>query len=193
VTPGPAAASALLGLSVFAAACIAAFAVASSANGAGGSWRSYVAPAGACAGADDRAAAPAAQQRAVGCLVNWARRQDRLVVLRQPRPLQRAAVLKGKRIASCGAISHAPCGSDQAASLRAAGYRYATFGENLLVGSWGQVAPRDVVAAWLASPTHRANILRPRFRDLGAALVRAPGLLGDGDAAVWVATFATRR
>ncbi len=111
--------------------------------------------------------------------------------LAQPAALQRAAALKGRGVASCGVLTHAPCCSDPTASLRASGYRYSSFGENLFVGAWGEVTPRDVVATWLQSPAHRANILRSEFRDLGAALVRAPGFLGDGDAAVWVATFAT--
>ena len=112
--------------------------------------------------------------------------------LAQPAALQRAAALKGRGVASCGVLTHAPCGSDPTSSLRASGYRYSSFGENLFIGAWGE-APRDVVAAWLQSPAHRANILRAGFRDLGAALVRGQGLLGDADAAVWVATFASPR
>jgi uncharacterized protein YkwD len=61
------------------------------------------------------------------------------------------------------------------------------------VGVWGQVSARDVVAAWLGSPPHRANLLRPAFRHLGAARVRVSGLFGTGTAAVWVATFASPR
>jgi len=139
------------------------------------------------------AAAPAAPSRAIGCLVNWARGRDRRRPL-TPRPaLQRAAAIKGKEVASCGQFSHTPCGTDVTSAVRAAGYRYATFGENLFVGSWGQVTARDVLTAWLQSPLHRANVLRPSFRDLGAAPARAPGLLGTGDTVVWTATFASPR
>jgi uncharacterized protein YkwD len=107
--------------------------------------------------------------------------------------LQRAATLKGERVASCGQFSHTPCGSAVTAAVQAAGYRYATFGENLFAGTWGQVSARDVVLAWLESPEHRANVLSPSFRDLGAAPVRARGLLDGGDAVVWTATFGSRR
>ena len=193
MTPATAAATVRLGFATLVVASIAAFLVAASADGAGGSWSSYLAPSAACPGSDNLAAAPAAQRRAVGCLVNWARRQDRRVSLAQPAALQRAAALKGRGVASCGVLTHAPCGSDPTSSLRASGYRYSSFGENLFVGAWGDVTPRDVVAVWLQSPVHRANILRAGFRDLGAALVRGPGLLGDADAAVWVATFASPR
>ena len=56
-------------------------------------------------------------------------------------------------------FSHTPCGADFTASVRRAGYRYRRFGENLFAGPWGRVTARDVVAAWLKSPGHRANIL----------------------------------
>jgi uncharacterized protein YkwD len=77
--------------------------------------------------------------------------------------------------------------------VNAAGYRYASFGENLFAGTWGQIAPRDVVAAWLQSPPHRATLLSPAFRHLGTAPVHATGLLGGTDAVVWTAAFARPR
>ena len=77
--------------------------------------------------------------------------------------------------------------------MNQSGYRYASFGENIFVGPWGAVSPRDVVAAWLASPGHRANILRPGFRHVGAALVRGQGILDNGAEAVWTTTFASPR
>ena len=182
-----------LGVATLVAALAAACLVAASAQAGGSSWSSYLAPATTCAGADDPAAAPAVQRRAIACLVNWARRRDGRSSLATPNALQRAAALKGRRVVSCNDFSHTPCGSDPTASLRASGYRYSTFGEDLWVGTWGAFSVRDVVGAWLASPMHRANVLRASFSDFGAALVRAPGLMGDGDAGVWVATFASPR
>ena len=129
----------------------------------------------------------------MGCLLNWARAEARLKRLRRPALLGRAATLKGRKVAACGQFSHTPCGSDPRAALHAVGYRYATMGENLFLGSWGRVSPREAVAAWLRSPAHRANILRPGFRHVGAALVRAPGLRTDGDGALWITEFATPR
>ena len=174
-------------------ASLVAFAIAGRADGAGRAWTAYLAPSGACRAADDAAAAPSAQARAITCLVNWARAQDRRGKLTQRPALQRAAALKGNKVASCGQFSHTPCGTDVTAAVRAAGYRYSSFGENLFAGTWGQVSARDVLAAWLQSPMHKANVLRPGFRDFGAAAARAPGLLGDGDAVVWTATFASPR
>lgn len=182
-----------LGLTAAIFACVAALLVALPAEGAERAWSVYLAPAGACAAAEDPSASSAVQARAIGCLVNWARAQDRRVRLTQRPALRRAAALKGQKVASCGDFSHTPCGTDVTAAVRTAGYRYASFGENLFAGTWGQVSARDVLTAWLQSPPHRANVLQPGFRDLGAAPVRAQGLLGDGDVVVWTATFASPR
>jgi uncharacterized protein YkwD len=182
-----------LGVTASVVAFLAALLVAVPADGAGRAWTAYLAPAGACRSADDVAASPAAQARAVGCLVNWARAQDRREPLVQLPALRRAAALKGQGVASCGQFSHTPCGAEVTAAVRTAGYRYASFGENLFAGPWGQISARDVLRAWLQSPPHRANVLGAGFRHIGAAPVRAPDLLGDGDAVVWTATFASPR
>ncbi len=168
-----------------------AFADPASGGARGGS--AYLAPAAACAGANNRTASPEVQQRAVTCLVNWARARHRQGRLSASHSLQRAAALKGHGVASCRQISHTPCGSDAAAPMRRSGYAYTRFGENLYVGALGSASAQEVVAAWLQSPGHRANILNPGFRDVGAALVRADGIFYAGAAVVWIAAFASPR
>jgi uncharacterized protein YkwD len=153
----------------------------------------YLAPAGACRAADDSSASGPAQARAVRCLVNWARARDGDSRLHRRSALERAAAIKGLRVASCGQFSHTPCGTAVTVGIKATGYRYAAFGENLFAGTWGHVSARDVVAAWLASRSHRATVLSSRFRHLGVAPVRAAGLLQGSDAVVWTATFASPR
>jgi uncharacterized protein YkwD len=163
------------------------------AEGARKASATYLAPAGACSAADDPRASYAEQVRAVACLLNWARAQAGHPRLVQRPALRRAATLKGRRVASCGQLSHTPCGSSVTASIQASGYRYGWFGENLFAATWRSVTAREVVNAWLQSPGHRANVLRPHFRHVGVAPVRAPGLLGGADAVVWTATFASPR
>lgn len=170
-----------------------AFLLVGRADGATRSWSAYLAPADACRAADDASASAADQMRAVACLVNWARAQDGRAHLARRSALQRAAEVKGQRVASCGQFSHTPCGVNLTVGVNASGYRYATFGENLFAGTWGKVSPRDVVSAWLESPPHRANVLNGQFRHVGAAPVRANGLLGGKDAVVWTASFASPR
>ena len=193
VTSAAAAAPVRVGAIAFAIASLVAVLVVGRADGSARAASVYLAPDGACASADDPNAPAAVQTRAIACLVNWARAQDRRGRLVQRPKLHLAAELKGQRVASCNQFSHTPCGSAVTAAVRASGYRYATFGENLFAGTWGQVSARDVVAAWLQSPPHRANMLSRRFRDVGAAPVLAHGLLDAGDAVVWTATFGSRR
>jgi uncharacterized protein YkwD len=155
-------------------------------------WTADLAPSGTCTNADDAAAALRDKRRAITCLVNWARARHRRHALAPSRPLRRAAVLKGRRVASCGTVTHAPCGSDPLAEVRETGFPFSRFGENIWAGPM-DVSARGIVAGWLASPTHRTVLLQAGFRLFGAGLVAAPGFLGNPDGAVWVATFASRR
>jgi uncharacterized protein YkwD len=139
------------------------------ADGSTRAWSVYLAPDSACASASDPNAPAAVQTRAVVCLVNYARAQDRRKLLVQRPRLHLAAELKGERVATCKQFSHTPCGAALTSDVQAAGYRYSTFGENLFAGTWGHYSARDVVDAWLNSPPHRANMLNGRFRDFGAA------------------------
>ena len=193
VPTATAAASARVGLTAALLATCAALFFAASADGGARAWSAYLAPASACQGSTDPAASMPVQRRAVACLINWARKRDGRAKLSPSNSLDRAAGLKGQKVASCGQFSHTPCGSDLIGPLKASGYRYASFGENLFVGVLGAVSPRDVVSAWLQSPGHRENMLRPYFRDVGAAAVQAQGFLGGGAEVVWVTTFGSKR
>jgi uncharacterized protein YkwD len=193
VTSATAAAPVRFVATAFAVVCLVVLLATGRADGAGRSWSAYLAPESECASAGDPAASVPVQVRAVTCLVNWARAQERRSRLVRRSSLQRAAALKGEQVASCGQFSHTPCGSAFTAAVQAVGYRYAVFGENLFAGTWGRISARDVVGAWLQSPPHRHTLLMPGYRDLGVAPVHAGGLLGGTDAVVWTATFASPR
>ena len=175
-----------------AAALVAAAVVARPGAGASGDWSADLAPSGTCADADAAGALLPVKRHAIACLVNWARARHGRHALAPSRPLREAAVLKGRRVASCGVLTHAPCGTDPLAEVRATGLHVFLFGENLWTGPMDMSA-RGVVAGWLASPPHRDVLLRSGFRMFGAGLVAAPGFLGNPDGAVWVATFAAGR
>jgi uncharacterized protein YkwD len=69
----------------------------------------------------------------------------------------------------------------------AAGARGPLFGEDL---AWGTgVTTQWVVNHWLASPSHRAVLLRPGFRRVGIS-IRYGTFVGHGGAAVVTADFA---
>ena len=62
-------------------------------------------------------------------------------------------------------------------------------GENLAWGTGAYASARGVVAAWLASPEHRANLLRPSYHRVGVASIAAR-FLGHRGARVITADFA---
>ena len=58
------------------------------------------------------------------------------------------------------------------ARLRSAGYAAMGAGENLAAG---QSDFDDTLQAWLASPSHCANLMQPEYRDVGLACVQRHG------------------
>jgi uncharacterized protein YkwD len=144
--------------------------------------------AGACPG-EGATTGAATQLRAMRCLVNRTRRSAGLPALRSNRTLSRAARLKAGRIAACGQFTHTPCGAPFTAAFHAAGWRGGTMGENLAYGQSSLGSPRAILASWLESPGHRANLLRRSFRLQGLA-VRTVALPGIGAVRLWVNAFA---
>lgn len=80
--------------------------------------------------------------------------------------LRTAAYNHSKDMAVRGFFSHTnPDGLDPFARMRAAGYNnFTAAGENIAAG---QSTPEQVVAGWLQSPGHCANIMNAAYRDLG--------------------------
>jgi uncharacterized protein YkwD len=78
-----------------------------------------------------------------------------------------------------------------AARVRTFHARGPIFGENLAWGTGSYATARSIVAKWLASPPHRANLLRPGFTriGLGTAVGKFAGAAG---ATVVTADFAGR-
>jgi uncharacterized protein YkwD len=67
--------------------------------------------------------------------------------------------------------------------LRSVGYAAAGAGENLAAG---QTDIEDTLQAWLASPSHCANLMQPEYRDVGLACVQRRGSRYER---FWVAHF----
>lgn len=78
--------------------------------------------------------------------------------------------------ASITTMTHDGAGGVSAgARITNAGYVWRTWGENV---AYGQLDCAAVIAAWMASPGHRANILNPAFTNIGVAVaVGANGYL----------------
>ena len=69
------------------------------------------------------------------------------------------------------------------------GSRGPSFGENLAWGTGDRASAASVVSAWMASPDHRANLLRPGWDRIGIG-ARNGRFLGYADATVITADFA---
>lgn len=98
--------------------------------------------------------------------------------------LQQAAELKAMDMATRGYFSHnTPEGYLPWYWLEKVGYQYALAGENLAVNFTDS---KDVVDAWMGSPTHRDNIVKRTYTETGIGL--AAGTY-EGRPAIFVAQF----
>jgi uncharacterized protein YkwD len=81
-----------------------------------------------------------------------------------------ASVNQSYYMATTGTFSHlGGGGSTFVARARAAGYESPS-GENI---AWGYETSDEVMAAWMASPRHRANILNCAAKSIGTGVVYA--------------------
>jgi uncharacterized protein YkwD len=62
-------------------------------------------------------------------------------------------------------------------------------GENLAWGNGSYAQPATIIGEWLASPAHRANLLRPGWTRIGIGLATGT-FLGNGGSTVVTADFA---
>jgi uncharacterized protein YkwD len=113
-------------------------------------------------------------------LTNAQRSAGRLGTLTVSAQLQKSAQHYVNHLAADGAFSHTD-GSMLSTRVSAAGYAYQVVGENLAIG---QTSPVAVVAAWMASAEHRANMLDHRFTQMGVGVAER----GDGRL-VWCIDF----
>ena len=83
--------------------------------------------------------------------------------------LSEAALAKGQDMFADQYWSHtAPDGIDPWFFIKQAGYQYQLAGENLARDFSNT---EGMMAAWMASPTHRANIINSRYEEIGIAVI----------------------
>ncbi|MES2315372.1 MAG: CAP domain-containing protein [Patescibacteria group bacterium] len=98
-------------------------------------------------------------------LANDDREANNLPPLKHNDLLQKAAELKAHDMATLGYFAHtSPAGITPWHWLDVVGYNYTMAGENLAVNFYES---GDVDQAWMNSPTHRANILKDGFTEIG--------------------------
>lgn len=115
---------------------------------------------------------------------NESRVEENLHELTSNQLLQYAAQLKANDMAEKGYFSHiTPDGKSPWYFVKEAGYEYEYAGENLAVNF---VDSEDVHSAWMRSPTHKQNIMRSEFTEIGIATARG---VYKGRDAIFVAQF----
>jgi uncharacterized protein YkwD len=97
--------------------------------------------------------------------INTTRAERGLVPLRVDATLARAARSHSLDMLRRDYFAHGDFGM----RLLSFGVRARYLGENLAWGLGAYAEPANIVTRWLASPPHRANLLRPGFRRLGIA------------------------
>lgn len=134
------------------------------------------------------ATALAGSSRAESALVremNRVRAAHGLPPLRFDGRLERAARSHTSRMLATGVFRHGAFSS----RLQRFDVRSRVAGENLAWGSGPLGTARAIVDAWLASPEHRANLLRKSFTRVGVG-DRIGSFQGQADAHVVTADFA---
>ena len=99
--------------------------------------------------------------------------QDRLTagvtILKENKLLDQAALAKATDMFEHNYWAHvSPTGTEPWYFITSSGYKYQHAGENLARDFSN---PDDVVKAWMASPTHRQNLLDSRYKDIGVAVM----------------------
>ena len=165
-----------------------------------------VALAAVAAGAPGASAAPRVPAASLSSLessvlvdINAFRSQHHLARLRLSTALTRAARAHSGQMAAVGYFAH------ESADGSAFWKRIQTFygssrwqvwsvGENLLWSS-PDVDAGGALKLWLASPEHRANLLSPKWREIGVSAVhaaRAPGTFGGREVTIVTTDFGVR-
>jgi hypothetical protein len=115
-------------------------------------------------------------------LTNQNRQAQNLNILTVNPVLNRVAELKAKDMAEKSYFAHtSPEGKSPWYWFNQAGYKYEFAGENLAVDFTDS---KDVTLAWMNSPTHKANIVKSTYTEMGTGV--ATGTL-DGKQTIFVA------
>jgi uncharacterized protein YkwD len=125
-------------------------------------------------------------KQATLCLINKERVARGLAALADNAKLDAAAAHHTNDMIAHNYFEHvSPGGETPEQRIRATGYIPARagfeIGENIATGSTGLDTPAQIVAAWMNSAGHRANILNPNYQETGLAVTPAiPAQFGGG-------------
>lgn len=126
-------------------------------------------------------------RESVLCLINQERAEHGEQPLIANARLQEAAEGHAGELVADDYFAHvSPSGETPVDRIRQTGYIPGpsvgyVIGENLAWGTYDLSTPKTIVAAWIASPGHLANILEAQYRETGIGITPAvPQSLGEG-------------
>ena len=126
------------------------------------------------------------QQQDVITLTNQQRADSNLATLTENPLLTQAAVEKANNMFSENYWAHiAPSGKSPWDFIKSSGYNYTAAGENL-ARDFDQ--SESMVNAWMASSSHRENLLNPSYSEIGVGVVN--GVLNGRETTLVVQLFA---
>lgn len=121
-------------------------------------------------------------------LSNEKRAAAGLSPLEENATLSQAAQAKGADMLAKGYWAHvAPDGTQPWKFFTNAGYKYRYAGENLARDFSN---PSSAVEAWMSSPSHRENLMSPKYKEIGVAVVE--GNLAGVETTIIVQLFGTQ-
>ena len=136
-------------------------------------------------GATPSATALTKSERTLLASINDVRAAHKLRPLRVDPTLVRAARAYSTTMIGRNIFTHGALGS----RLAAHGARGPLYGENLAWGKGERATAAGIIAGWMSSPGHRANLLRPGWTRIGIGN-RVGTFLGHAGATVVTADFA---
>ncbi|HEY8175615.1 MAG TPA: CAP domain-containing protein [Gemmatimonadaceae bacterium] len=119
---------------------------------------------------------------------NQARARNGLPAFATNSKLMDAARIHAQQMAQFQRADHSITGAQYptlVTRLQAVGYNYSNAAENV---AWNQRDAQSVVNTWMNSSGHRANILDPNLKEIGAAMARS----SKGEP-YWIQVFGTPR
>jgi uncharacterized protein YkwD len=124
---------------------------------------------------------------ALESFVNQTRQSAGLPALSESSKLNIAAQLKAQNMVAENYFAHiSPSGVLPWHWFSKAGYNYKYAGENLAIGFFES---EEVYNAWFNSPSHKANIVNPNYKEIGTAVI---GGFGPNNAIIVVQEFGSQ-
>jgi uncharacterized protein YkwD len=109
-------------------------------------------------------------EQAVLDLTNREREKKKLPPLQANATLSEAARAHSKNMATKRELNHVLDGKGPAERVKAAGYKFRSFGENIASGA--DLSPRGALELWMNSAPHKENILKEEYTEIGIGIAR---------------------